>query len=232
MSLAVGDGEARLSYGSAAKGRDSYAHVATGTAGVLLSICRAFLSEQWRPLRIELDVAPQRNVAAFEDKFECPVVFDAPSVSVCLEAAQLRSQPPPGGTHPRITVGDIVRARVQCGNLGDFREVISQQVWCQVLTGQVSIESAARSVDTSVRTLQRELNREGTSFRNLANAVRTKRAAELLRETNASVTEISAMLGYSSPAHFARAFRNATGIRPTKFRQQNHVETPSKTIAA
>jgi AraC-like DNA-binding protein len=219
MSLAVDNGEARLSYGSAAKGRDGYVHVAIGTAGILLSICRAFLPEPWRPLRIELDIARPRNTAAFEDVFGCPVVFDAPGTSICLDAALLRSRLASGGTLPPITVEDIARARVECGKLGDFREVIAEQVWCQVLTGQVSIESAACAVDTSVRTLQRELNREGTSFRALVNAMRTKRAAALLRETNASVTEVSSMLGYSSPAHFARAFRHETGISPNEFRR-------------
>jgi len=63
------------------------------------------------------------------------------------------------------------------------------------------------------------LNREGTNFRDLANAMRTRRAAELLRDTTSSVTEISALLGYSAPAHFARAFRNSTGVSPHEFRR-------------
>jgi AraC-like DNA-binding protein len=224
MSLAEDDGEARLSYASAAKGRDGYVHVATGTAGILLSLCRAFLSEPWRPLRIEMDVAPPRNHAAFEDVFECPVVFDASNLSICFEASRLHSRPSPDRTYPLITVGDMTRDRIECGRLGSLRDVIAQQVWCQVLTGNVSIESAARAVGTSVRTLQRELNREGTSFRDLANAMRTKRAVELLWETNASVTEISMMLGYSAQSHFARAFRHATGIRPHEFRRQSPPE--------
>lgn len=74
--------------------------------------------------------------------------------------------------------------------------------------GEVSIESAALSLDTSVRTLQRELNREGTDFRTIDNAMRSRRALELLLHTNASITRISMFLGYSAPAHFARAFRS------------------------
>jgi len=47
-------------------------------------------------------------------------------------------------------------------------DVVVQHIRAQVLTGAVSIDSAARSMDTGVRTLQRELNRAGTDFRRLA----------------------------------------------------------------
>ena len=72
--------------------------------------------------------------------------------------------------------------------------------------------------DTSIRTLQRELNRAGSDFRSLARAVRIGRAAELLRHTNGSITRVSAELGYSSRAHFARAFRRVTGSGQREFR--------------
>ncbi|MFG1202346.1 AraC family transcriptional regulator ligand-binding domain-containing protein [Xanthobacter aminoxidans] len=219
MSLAVRAGEARLSYASAARGLDGYLHVAIGSVGILLSLCRHFLSPSWRPLRIDLDIARPERPTAFEDIFDCPVIFDAPSLSVCFEASGL-TRPRAGNHHPPpITVGDIARARVECRTLNSVRDVILQQIWSQVQSGKVSVESAACSLDTSVRTLQRELNREGTSFRDLANTMRIRRAAELLRYTASSVTEISAVLGYSAPAHFTRAFRNGTGMSPQEFRR-------------
>jgi hypothetical protein len=61
---------------------EGYPHIACGAAGVLVSICRAFLPANWRPLRIELDIARPRCVGVFEDTFECPVLFRAPKVSV------------------------------------------------------------------------------------------------------------------------------------------------------
>jgi AraC-like DNA-binding protein len=41
----------------------------------------------------------------------------------------------------------------------------------------------------------------------------------LLAEPNLSVTEISSRVGYSSPSHFTKAFRQATGLTPRAFRK-------------
>lgn len=223
MSLAVSGREARISYASAAKGQDGYLHVAIGTAGILRNLCEHFLAT---PLRIEFDVARPQRPDAFEEAFGCPVVFDAETVSVCLEAGQLSKRVVRTRRVPDITVADMARARVECRTLNRFRDIILQQIWSQVLSGKVSVEGAACSVDTSVRTLQRELNREGTNFRDLTNTLRIKRAAELLRDTPISVTEISAILGYSAPAHFARAFRNGTGMSPHQFRAHHSAWPP------
>ena len=218
MSLAMNGGEARISYGSAAKGQEGYLHVAIGTAAILRNLCEQFRAT---PLRIELDIARPQRTDAFEDAFGCPVIFDAETVSVCLEAELFSKRVVRTCREPEITVADIARARIECRTLNRFRDIILQQIWSQVLSGNVSVEGAACSVDTSVRTLQRELNREGTNFRDMANAMRIKRAAELLRDTDISITGISAMLGYSAPAHFARAFRNGMRMSPSDFRVRN-----------
>ena len=44
------------------------------------------------------------------------------------------------------------------------------------------------------------------------------RAQALLAETDLSVTEIGARVGYASSSHFSKAFRQATGLSPRAFR--------------
>jgi len=73
-------------------------------------------------------------------------------------------------------------------------------------------------MDTSILSLQRTLNGEGTDFRTFVNVARAVRAHELLRHTNVSITQIAAELGYSTPANFSRAFRKATGLNPSALR--------------
>jgi AraC-like DNA-binding protein len=218
MSLAtVGEG-ARYSYGFALAGRTGYDIVASAAAGVLLSVFRAYLPSYWRPLRVELDIDKPRQAGLFEDVFQCPVLFNAPTVTVVTERHHL-SAAPKRASRSMTTIEEVERDR-RGGAPRDLVDVVVEQIRAQVLAGGVSIDSAAQSMDTSVRTLQRELNRAGADFRNLANTARIQRASELLRHTNGSITRVSAEMGYSSPANFARAFRRATGLGPREFRSR------------
>lgn len=218
MELSIAGGSARASYYNAARGRPGYVHVASGTAGVLLSLFRAYLPPDWRPRSIELDVPRPANAGLFEDAFACPVAFDAPAVAIRFDASLLgRRVHRRAGPRP-VTLGDLARARLEPGSLESFRGVVMAHIWAQVLAGAVSIDSTALALGMSVRTLQRALHRDLTDFRELANGIRIQRARELLAETPASVTEISNLLGYSAPANFARAFRRSTGTTPRHFR--------------
>jgi AraC-like DNA-binding protein len=218
MSVAVVGDEARYSYVFALAGRPGYEIIATAAAGVLLSVVRAYLPVDWRPLRIELDIDRPRQTGPFEDVFQCPVLFNAPAMTVVMERHSL-SAAPRHALWPTVTIEDVARDR-RGGAPRDLLEIVVEQIRAQVLTGSVSIDSAAQSMDTSVRTLQRELDRAGTDFRSLANAAKVQRATELLRHTNGSITRVSAEMGYSSPANFARAFRKATGRGPREFRSR------------
>ena len=218
MSLDLIDGRARIGYISAARGLDGYPHVAWGTIGAIISLCKSYLPSSWHPQQIEVDLPAPRRCTLAEDTFECPVVFDAPRLAVWLGAGDLRTAPR-RATGRLLTVGDMARERGEIHRIGGLKGVVAHQVWAQILTGSASIESTARSLDTSVRTLQRELGREGADFRTMVNALRGKRAVELLSETDLSVTQISTTLGYSAPAHFARAFRKAMGVGPSEYRR-------------
>jgi AraC-like DNA-binding protein len=218
MSVAIVGEEARYSYVFALAGRAGYDIIASAAAGVLLSVLRAYLAVGWRPLRVELDIDKPRQAGLFEDVFQCPVLFNAPAVTIVTERHHL-SAAPRRASWSMVTIEDVARDR-RGGAPRDLLDVVDVQTRAQVLTGSVSIDSAAQSMDTSVRTLQRELNRSGTDFRRLANAARFQRARELLRHTNGSITRVSAEMGYSSPANFARAFRRATGLGPREFRSK------------
>ena len=82
----------------------------------------------------------------------------------------------------------------------------------------LSIESVAGNFNISVRTLQRKLKEEGVSYLQIIEEVRKSLAIHYIKKSSSSVKEISAILGYSEPSGFVRAFKKWTGKTPSEYR--------------
>ncbi|MCB9663704.1 MAG: AraC family transcriptional regulator ligand-binding domain-containing protein [Alphaproteobacteria bacterium] len=81
-------------------------------------------------------------------------------------------------------------------------------------SGRTTIEAAARALGLSVRSLQRRLREEGTSFQAELATARERLATHYLRTSSLPPAEISFLLGYDDPNSFFRAFHAWTGRTP------------------
>ena len=88
-------------------------------------------------------------------------------------------------------------------------------------TAAHEIETLARAVGTSARTLSRLFSSETQlSFKSWCQRARIAGAIErLAMEANVSVKQLAADLGYASVPAFSHAFRQVTGKTPTEFAQ-------------
>lgn len=80
--------------------------------------------------------------------------------------------------------------------------------------GDGSVQSVARELAMSTRTLQRRLNSEGTTFQDVLNDTRESLARHYLANSDMPASEISFLLGYEDPRSFYRAFQSWTGQTP------------------
>ncbi len=81
------------------------------------------------------------------------------------------------------------------------------------------MDSIASELCVSLRTLRRQLNSEGTSFRALIDEVRETLAIQLIQETALTMEQVAVRLGYSDTANFFHAFKRWTGYPPKHFRK-------------
>lgn len=86
--------------------------------------------------------------------------------------------------------------------------------------GQVTAGQIARALAVSKRSLQRRLNEEGASFKDILEDTRRTMALDYLRKSDMSVHEIALLLGFRDPSSFFRAFRNWTGRTPLAVRDE------------
>jgi len=89
-------------------------------------------------------------------------------------------------------------------------------------TGAHEIETLARAVGTSARTLSRLFSSETQlSFKTWCQRARIAAAIEKLStDANVSVKQLASDLGYSSVPAFSHAFRQVTGKTPTAFAEK------------
>lgn len=82
-----------------------------------------------------------------------------------------------------------------------------------------TIESVAKEMFVSTRTLQRRLACEGLTFSDVLNEVRMEIAKQRLASGVSTSVEISAAIGFHDPNSFFRAFKRWTGQTPEQFRR-------------
>lgn len=91
----------------------------------------------------------------------------------------------------------------------------------QRLDARLALREVAREAGMSRSRFSGMFKREtNLTFRQFVWQRRVAHAATLLRDTNLSVTEVAAHLGYSAPAQFHRAFYKAHGESPSQYRRE------------
>ena len=89
----------------------------------------------------------------------------------------------------------------------------------------------AARLEVSVRTLNRTLAAEGTSYRRLLDQLRLDIAGRHLEDDRVSVAEVAFLLGFSELSAFHRAFKRWTGCTPTAFRARARIRPHSRSPA-
>ena len=82
-----------------------------------------------------------------------------------------------------------------------------------------SIEEIASKLNLSVRSLQRSLKEEETSFRVIKENVRKELSLRYLKDENLLIQDVTMFLGYSERGAFEKAFKKWYGKNPSEYRK-------------
>jgi AraC-like DNA-binding protein len=94
-------------------------------------------------------------------------------------------------------------------------------------TPQATRDDIARVLAIHPRTLHRKLLAEGTSFQDIKDTIRKELALKYLTETNASLAQLSALLGFPEQSALSRACRKWFDLSPNSIRKSRQTTTYS-----
>ena len=78
----------------------------------------------------------------------------------------------------------------------------------------------ARTLNVSLRSLQRRLADEGTNFQRILDGARRELALRYVEDERYNISEIAYMLGYSESGNLTKAFRRWYGCGPQEWRKR------------
>ena len=182
------------------------------------NVLRALCGRKWRPQEIQLSRSPPTDVQAYTRIFKAPVRFDVEQSAVVFERAWLDA--PLATADPALSRILEAKARaLEASETGDLVAQVRRVVRRQLLAGTCSMQSVAAELGMHRRTLDRQLQRFGASFKALSDEIRYEVSRQLLADTAMPVIAIAQSLHYADPSAFTHAFRRWSGTTPTHWRK-------------
>lgn len=171
-----------------------------------------------RPLELHLTRPKPQRPQVYREHFGVLPIFGATwNLLRFEEAALLNPIPTCDPRLLRILEGHAVATIDALPPRSDLLDCVRAQVRSALDHGGRDIAQVAASCGMSERTLRRQLEAAGTTFRNLVDQVRRARALELIDQGQTRIGELAQATGYTDATAFARAFRRWTGLAPLRY---------------
>lgn len=156
--------------------------------------------------------------ARYEEAFGCPVHFGCEGDRYFLPFEEF-GEPLPGSDpiSRNFFEGQCAKLNEQLDMPFRFTDAVKFRVARSAPAAQ--LDDIAGQMAMTPRTLQRRLDAEGTSFREIHQDIRCDHARTLLRESGLPIERIAEQVGFSDGVAFTRAFRLWTGQTPGAYRK-------------
>jgi len=186
-----------------------------------LRMCRLTAGDEIDPVHVSIKHSRPDCALKLQAYFRAPIEYDADN-NILSFSKQLVDAP--------LTHANPELARINDQTVVDYlarfdRDSLTMQVRSKIIErlhdGTPNQGTIAQSLNVSLRSLQRKLNKEETNFKALLESTRRELALNYIRETHRSLGEITYLLGFSEPSNFTRAFKRWTGVSPNEYRDNS-----------
>jgi AraC-like DNA-binding protein len=173
-----------------------------------------------QPTRINFVCAAPLSTQEYQQFVQCPIAFDQPQLELHFPVDYLRLSV----TNSDPALKQLLEQQAQTllsvlPQQVDFFDRLQQAMVKSVQGGEPTLETVARSLAMSRRTLHRRLQERGLVFKELLKAIRYQLARQYLAERHLTLAEIALLLGYSEQSAFSRAFRHWSGTTPLQYQK-------------
>jgi AraC-like DNA-binding protein len=174
----------------------------------------------WRPSLVTYTFSEPEKPQQISNYFSCPVLFDQESDSLCFPERDLsRPMAESNSGLLKVVERQLDRLLSKSRPEQEVSERVRHYIRVHLDTQRCTMEGCAGFLHLSSRTLQRELEKNGTSFRQLLLHVRMEIARQYLSDSSIDLAALAELLGYRNQSAFSRSFGLEHGVSPKQWRE-------------
>lgn len=186
-----------------------------------ISFMRWVTGYEGSPTRIDFNYPAPSTLEGYGRMFSCELRFDQPCYQLAIPLAWLRMPLIRPDMTMRSAMLRLAEKQLLALPRGDDVLSCARSVIASSLSeGPVDLAGVASRLAIGTRTLQRELQANGSSFSGLIDEVRQELAKRYLSDSTLTVVDAAFLLGFSEQSAFQRAFKRWTGLTPGDFRRK------------
>lgn len=188
--------------------------------GVLAHMCATVLGPGWHAecVCFVYSRPESREMEIYRQLFRCPLLFDAEFTGMVVDPADLDRPNPRAEPALALHAGTLIES-VMAPDRRSLTQEVEHAVLTLLPTGRASIKAVALALGMNLRSLQRGLETDGTSFTDILERIRTQLAQQHLANPRMRLTDIADVLGYSSLGAFTRWYSQTFGMPPSAARK-------------
>lgn len=186
--------------------------------GLACNVFRALLGVAWNPVSVHFVQPAPADASDFQRVFRAAVHFGQDTDCIAMPRDSLEH--PIERSNPELRrLLDRQLLEMKAGVSEAIEEQVRKVIRSSLSRQDCSIDEVAAILSVAPRTLQRLLQRRGTKFSRLVAEVRADAARRYLAESQLSLTQLAAILGYSELSAFSRAFHRWHGQSPQQWQR-------------
>jgi len=190
-----------------------------GFGASVVQLCRMLSASPLAPLHVELSRHTPRYPQEYEQFYGCSVAYHAATSVIHFPRGALEETITSGNRELFETNERLVQQYLDRLASSEIINLVHATILDGLGGGDIGEAAVAGTLNMSLRSFQRTLQRQGTSFREILEAAREQTARDLVTRTELAIGDISYRLGYRNPTNFSAAFRRWTGASPSAYRR-------------
>ena len=192
--------------------------VSDAALATLVIMCRMSKGPDFSPSRVEMRRPKPACSEEFSRVFRAPIHYSAAENALYFDGKTLHDSLPTANAELARANDQIVTDYLAQLDRSDIAMRVKAKLLEYLPSGYVSEETVAEALHISLRTLQRKLSEAGTTYKQLLDETRRALAAQYIKNSALSLSDITYLLGFSEPSNFSRAFKRWMGTSPSEYR--------------